>query len=122
VPRTKVVFYQHSNGRVPLLEWLDSLTPKGLAKCRAKIEWLQNLGYEIRRPEADYLQDGIYELRIRLEGINYRMLYLFCGNNAVVMSHGLKKERVVPPSEIDRARECKKKFERDPKVHTYQEK
>lgn len=76
----------------------------------------------VRRPEADYLQDGIYELRVGLEGSNYRMLYFFHGNQAVVISHGLIKERAVPVKEINRAIERKKQFEQDPDRHTYQEK
>jgi hypothetical protein len=38
-----------------------------------------------------------------------------------VISHGLAKERVVPPKEIDRAIERKKRFEANPAKHTYEE-
>jgi hypothetical protein len=38
-----------------------------------------------------------------------------------VVSHGAVKERIVPPKEIDRAVERKKKFEANPARHTYQE-
>jgi hypothetical protein len=31
------------------------------------------------------------------------MLYFFHGNRVVVLTHGLKKEREVPPNEIDKA-------------------
>src|ERR1019366_7377575 len=37
------------------------------------------------------------------------------------ISHGLVKERVVPPREIDRAVERKKQFEANPSRDTYQE-
>jgi hypothetical protein len=40
---------------------------------------------------------------------------------AAVVSHGLVKERVVPPKEIDRAVERKKRFEANPAKHTYEE-
>ncbi len=61
------------------------------------------LRYEMRRPEADYLRDKIYELRIGLQGINYRILYFFHENTAAVVSHGIIKEKQVPSGEIDRA-------------------
>ena len=77
------------------------------------------MGHELRRPEADFLRDGIYELRVGLQGLNYRILYFFHGREAVVVSHGLLKERVVPPREIDQAVEHKKRFETDPKRHTF---
>ena len=64
-----------------------------------RLERLHELGHELRRPEADLLRDGIYELRVALQGMNYRMLYFFHGREAVVVSHGIIKERVVPPRE-----------------------
>ncbi len=72
----------------------------------------------LRRPGADLLRDGIYELRVGLSGINYRMLYFFHGNQAVVVTHGLKKEKRVPVKEIDLAIKRKTQFELEPKQHT----
>lgn len=121
MPKTKVVFYQEDDGSVPVLEWLDNLSQKAQDKCFVKIERLAELGYELRRPEADLLRDKIYELRIGLRGINYRILYFFYGNQAAVLSHGIIKEQAVPPKEIDRAIKRKKKFEQNPEAHTYRE-
>jgi hypothetical protein len=73
------------------------------------------------RPEADLLRDKIYELRVGLQGINYRILYFFHGGQAAVLAHGVIKEREVPPQDIDRAIERKLKFERDPEKYTYSE-
>lgn len=67
--------------------------------------------------EADYLRDGIYELRASLQGVNNRILYFFHGSLAAVVSHGIVKERVVPPKEIDRAIERKRLFELNPAKH-----
>ncbi len=64
------------------------------------------------------MRDDIYELRVALQGINYRVLYFFHGREAVILSHGLVKERVVPPKEIERAIGRKKKFETAPQKHT----
>lgn len=121
MPRTKVVLYREEDGTVPILEWLDSLPPKVVAKCRVRLERLRELGDELRRPEADLLRDGIHELRIGFRGQNYRMLYFFHGNVAAVLSHGLVKDRVVPPVEIDRAIERKKRFSKNPKQHAHEE-
>src|SRR5438552_16189333 len=121
MPKTKVVFFKEEDGSVPILEWLDSLQPKALDKCTVRIERLEELGHEIRQPEADFLRDGIYELRVGLQGVNYRMLYFFHGREAVVVSHGIVKERVVPPKEIDLALKRKAQFAADPPGHTYEE-
>lgn len=77
MPPIKVVFYPEEDGNVPVLEWLRSLQSKARNKCVVKIERLAALGHELRRPEADYLRDKIYELRIGLQGINYRILYFW---------------------------------------------
>ena len=106
---------------MPLLEWFEGLTHKAVVKCRVRLERLRELGHELRRPEADYLRDEIYEMRVSLQGINYRMLYFFHGTTAAVVSHGLTKERVVPPKEIDLAVTKKRKFGHDPTRHTREE-
>lgn len=121
MPRTRVVFYREREGNVPVLEWLDTLPAKIQDKCVVKIERLRELGHELRRSEADLLRDGIYELRIGREGMNYRMLYFFHGRVAAVLAHGLVKEREVPVKDIQRALERKRLFERDPQAHTYRE-
>jgi len=43
----------------------------------------------------------------------------FCGNDAVVVSHGLAKEGKVPPVEIGRAVERMKRFQAAPEIHTF---
>jgi phage-related protein len=121
MPKTKVVFYREDDGSVPILEWLDSLQPKALDKCTVRLERLKEMGHELRRPEADSLRDGIYELRVGLQHVNYRMLYFFHGQSAAVVSHGLVKEAEVPPKEIEKAISRKQKFEKDPKTHTHEE-
>lgn len=64
----KVIFYREDDGTVPLLEWLDSLVVKAQDKCRLRIERLAEMGHGLRRPEADYLRDDVYELRVSLQG------------------------------------------------------
>jgi phage-related protein len=118
VPRTKVVFYREEDGSVPLLEWLDGLPEKAWDKCRVKLERLREMGHELRRPEADYLRDGVYELRVGLRHVNYRMLYFFHQTAVVVVSHGLTKERAVPPREIARVIGRRRRFMADPQRHT----
>jgi phage-related protein len=121
MPQIEVVFFQDDDGRVPVLDWLDGLGDRARAKCLVRIDRLRELGHELRRPEADYLCNGIYELRVGLRGIHHRILYFFHGRTAAVLSHGLVKRRVVPPRQIGLARQHKRKFERDPARHTYRE-
>ena len=121
MPKTTVVFFQEEDGSIPVLEWLQSLPHKVQDKCVVKLQRLAELGHELRRPEADFLRDKIYELRIGRQGINYRILYFFHQGQAAVLTHGLVKEKVVPPKAIDEAIKRKQKFESDPEKYTYQE-
>src|SRR5208283_3073153 len=105
------------DGTVPLLQWLDGTDKKVRAKCIVCIERLQQEGHALRRPECDYLRDGIYELRARFGNIQYRMLYFFHGNMAAVVSHGLVKEKAVPPIEIERAILRRQRFQQNPQLH-----
>ena len=121
MPRTRVVFYKDCEGNVPVLNWLDGLPSKIQDKCVVKIERLRELGHELRRPEADLLREGIYELRVGGQGINYRILYFFHRQVAAVLAHGLIKEREVPAKDIAKALERKRHFEQAPDTHTYRE-
>jgi phage-related protein len=110
---TEVFLYRDEEGEIPLTDWLDELPPRVQKKCTDRISRLAERGNELRRPEADFLRDGIYELRASYQGVHYRMLYFFRGKAVVVLSHGLTKERVVPAKEIDTAVKRKKLVESD---------
>jgi len=121
VPRTKVVFYREADGSVPVLEWFDGLPAKAQDKCRIRIQRLAELGHELRRPEADILRDGIYELRVGLQHVNYRILYFFQGRVAAILAHGLTKQDRVPNAAIETALTRKRRYEQDAKLHTFEE-
>jgi phage-related protein len=103
------------------MEWFEKLPVKVQDKAYLRLERLREMGHELRRPEADFLRDGIHELRVSLRGVHHRILYFFHGVVAAVVSHGIVKEQVVPPKEIDRAVERKKRFESNPQKHSHEE-
>ena len=58
MPAVEVIFYQDAQGKIPpLVEWLDTLSPKARVKCLVRLKRLEDLGHELRRPEADFLRD-----------------------------------------------------------------
>ncbi|MFB2877397.1 type II toxin-antitoxin system RelE/ParE family toxin [Floridanema aerugineum] len=125
MPETRVVFYQDEKGEVPVLEWLKILLKqdrKGYANCVARIQLLASSGYELRRPVADYLRDGIYELRAKHIRVQYRILYFFHGQNVAILAHAITKDGdEVPDSDLDRAIKRKEQFEINPEIYTYVE-
>jgi phage-related protein len=122
MPQTRLLFFQDADGAAPVWEWLKDLrtgNPKAYAKCVVRIRRLVELGHELRRPEADLLRDGIYELRARLGTVNYRILYFFHGRNVAVLAHAITKEDEIAVVEINRARERKRAFAASPIAHTF---
>lgn len=125
MPETRVIFYQDEKGKVPVLEWLDELEqqdPKGLLNCLDRIQQLASMGHELRRPLADFLRDGIYELRANHRRVQYRILYFFHGRNIAIIAHAIVKEgSAVPDVDINRAIERQQLFITDPANYTYEE-
>jgi phage-related protein/DNA-binding XRE family transcriptional regulator len=116
--RTDVLIYQEKDGTCPLIDWLDGLQQKAREKCIVRIERLAEKGHELRRPDSDYLRDKIYELRVALHGIQYRILYFFTENQCVITHGFIKEGNEVPPREISLAVARKAKFEENPMKHT----
>jgi len=117
MPPTEVVFYAE-DGKAPVREWMRTLPVKAQVKCLAYLSQLEDRGHELRRPVADLLRDGIYELRSAYAGVHYRILYFFAGRDAVVVCHGLIKEAAVAAADIERAMARRRKFEANPGAHT----
>jgi len=119
VAQADVCFYRKDDGTLPLVQWLDTLPGKVQIKCTARISRLAELGNELRRPEADFLRDGIHELRASFQGVQYRLLYFFMGRSIFVLSHGITKEREVPKKEIDVAIKRKEEVAADFKRYAF---
>ena len=73
VPKTRVALYREEDGSCPFVEWFDKLPAKVQDKCYLRLERLREKGHELRRPETDFLRDGIYESRISLGGVHHRI-------------------------------------------------
>jgi phage-related protein len=121
---TEIVYYRDGDGTVPVLEWLAELArrdKRAAEKCVAHIDMLRDWGHELRRPTADYLRDGIYELRVRVGTSQHRILYFFHGRIAAVLAHGLTKQKKVPAKDIERALARMQLFKKNPTVHSHRQ-
>lgn len=107
-----------------MLELLTDLSrrkPKAYAKCVYLLDLLGEFGSELRRPRADYLRDGIYELRTMGGNVNYRILYGFVGKDVALLTAGLTKEKTVPSKSIDAAIKRVAKYKTNPTRHGHVE-
>ncbi|MFA4854150.1 MAG: type II toxin-antitoxin system RelE/ParE family toxin [Candidatus Omnitrophota bacterium] len=92
-----VYFFEDKDGYQPVKEFLHSLTQKEQAKVRAYIRELKKQGNNLRRPMADYLEDGIYELRPK----ENRIFYYFYLRDRAILVHAIKKHvKKVPENDL----------------------
>jgi len=128
MPPTLVIFYAEQ-GICPFLEWIDQQQEKAQDKIFDAITRLEMLGHELRRPEADYLGNELYELRIKKGHVNYRPLYFFDDakdpktgrllSRRAVIVHGCTKEGAVPTADINLALRRRSQFFQNRAAHTY---
>jgi hypothetical protein len=121
MPETEIRVFCEANGESPFIGWLSHLEkrePRAYAKCLQRILLLAEHGYDLRRPNADLLRDGVYELRTRVGRRNHRILYGFTGRCVATLSHGITKESEVPSREIDLAIKRLKLAKDDPDTYT----
>jgi phage-related protein len=105
----EIEFFVKDNGRCPTKEFLDGLNKRTeLPYINNAIKQLSELGYQLGRPHAAPLEQDIYELRVKIIKVNYRLLYFFFDKNKIIITHGIKKKtKEVPPKEITKAVECR---------------
>ena len=100
------------NGKVPMIEFLDSLSIKERAKIFAYIEKLvelKNSGIQPKENLSKHLEDGIFELRVSFENRISRSFYFYESEKQIIFTHGfVKKKQKTPKSEIEKAKSIRK--------------
>lgn len=96
------------DGKVPMIEFLDSLNVRERAKVIAYIEKLielKNTGLNPKENLSKHLNDGIFEMRVSFENRIARSLFFYQMERKVIFSHGfVKKTQKTPLPEIERAK------------------
>ena len=117
MPQTNVIPYREDDGSIPLRDCLDNLPQKARERSLARLGLFEELGHELRRPHAEYLEGtNLYELRVKFHRVNLRMLYFFHERDAAVVIVGFAKEGKIPQREIERATERMEKFKSRPQT------
>jgi phage-related protein len=106
-----IIFFRNVSGQCPFEKFIDNLPKEDAEEVVASVAALRELGNMARRPLADYLGDGIYELRARRLKKQFRILYSFAGRRKILILTGfVKKSRAVPAKEIKKALALKKNY------------
>lgn len=89
----KVYYYSVENqDKSPVIDFINSLSEKEIAKVYRNIVMLKELGHAARRPLTDTVRGKVRELRIELAGNQFRLLYYFCVGDWIIFLHGFRKK------------------------------
>ena len=92
---------------------------KQRTKVKEKIIWTLNLIEEIERiPETyfQHIQDGLYEVRVKLGSDIFRIFCFFEKEKLIVLTNGFqKKTQKTPKQEIEKALKIMKEYEDEKK-------
>lgn len=100
-----MVYYTDASDRKPVKEFLAALTPLRRAKLIHDLLLLEEFGFHLKEPHVKPLGDGIWELRVQVEGDAYRALYFtWTGHRFVVLHAFQKKTQKTPARELATAR------------------
>jgi len=105
--RFEIEFYELENGARPVEKFLEGLkikNPSLWKKTLAAISKLKNREYH-KMPLTEYIESGIFSLRVISEGNITRILFAFKKEKRISLLHGfVKKSQKIPIKELEVAR------------------
>ena len=108
----EIKFYKLPSGKIPVVDFLDSLS----SKEAQKVAWVLNLIEELEQVSTKFYKqlkntDGIIEIRIQIGKNNFRLLGFEHNGSFVILTNGFKKkDQKVPKSEIELAQQRRKEY------------
>ncbi len=92
-------------------QFILSLENKMQAKVFRLLNLLEEFGNQLSEPHSKYLEEGIYELRIKQSSNTTRVLYFFFTGKRIILTNGfVKKTQKTPRNEIELAKRRKQLF------------
>ena len=106
MPKLEIILYEKPDGTCPVEVFLLGLDVKMRVKTMRTIDLLQNNGTELREPYSKALDDGLFELRVKVGSNITRVLYFFCVGGKAVLTNGfVKKSDQTPQAQKNLARQ-----------------
>jgi phage-related protein len=100
-------------------DYFENFFVKQRQKVKDKIIWTLDLIEEIDRVPETHLQnmqDGLYEVRVKLASDIFRIFCFFDQDKLIVLANGFqKKTQKTPKQEIEKALKIKKEYEDEKK-------
>lgn len=97
-----IVYYVDEQGSSPVLEFLQSLDERTVARFDWSIEQLRLRNTRATAPLVRHIDGRLWELRRTSNGNIYRIMYFFFTGRRIVFVHGFqKKTEKTPHREIE---------------------
>jgi phage-related protein len=102
----EIELYEKPDNKVPVFDFIVSLSPKQQAKIYREIELLMKFGNELHFPHVRKIEgekySPLWELRIEFASDTFRIFYFMYYQNKCVLLHGFrKKTEKTPIKELD---------------------
>ncbi|OGU39747.1 MAG: hypothetical protein A2X61_10260 [Ignavibacteria bacterium GWB2_35_12] len=90
-------YFKTTSGRIPVMEFIDSLDVIQKAKLIHVIQLLEEFGISLTLPHAKQIESKLWELRASAE----RIIYFIFSKEKAILLHGFTKKRdKIPYKEI----------------------
>ena len=107
----EIKFYEDRAGRVPVIEFLDSLDLKMRQKMLRAILALQDIGMPFECRYQNHGTMAYFEHRDKAETNISRVMYFFVVGDRAVLTHGfIKKTEKTPLREKERAKKIREDY------------
>lgn len=100
-------FYEKTDGECQVRDYLRAQRKSVRGEAGWLLECLEREGNRLERPIADYVEDGIYELRIIVERQQHRILYFFHKKIIIATNAFLKKSVKIPKGKLELAKKSR---------------
>jgi len=101
--KIKVIFYENSNGKKPVQEWLHTLSKEDKRVIGEDIKTVE-YGFPIGMPVCRKLGNKLYEVRNHIsDGKIARVIFIVISGYMILLNSFIKKSQKTPKSEIDLA-------------------
>jgi len=109
--RLEVVFYRTESGNEPVREWLQGLSKQDKKTIGGDIKTVQ-YGWPLGMPVVRKLDQGLWEVRSRLDKRIARTLFTVHGDHMVLLHGFIKKSEKTPREDLQLAKDRKAKLEK----------
>ena len=100
----EIEYYATENGKCPIKDFLDSLSPESKAKYIFIADLLEEYGILVKEPYVKPItgKKKLFEIRIKDKANIHRVLYFIFTGKRLVLLHGFtKKTQKTPQAELD---------------------